>query len=216
MPEAPADSVIRVGDVVDVRFVYWPDYDVSQVIAADGTLELPVVGEVPAAGRTANELRSELLTLYEDELRDPEIMVLVREEANRRVFVAGEVQAPGAVPIVGELTVLEAIMNAGGLRNRSAKISNVLIVRRIGDRQYARTIDMRDPFKTAEVEPFFVQANDVVFVPRTKIDRLDQWVDQYVNQALPDVLEAYLLDEIIDDGTGTVFAPSLPGGGGAN
>lgn len=212
MPESPADSVIRVGDLVDVRFIYWPDYDVSQVIGADGTLELPVLGEVQAAGRTPDELRNELLTSYVGELRDPEIMVLVREEANRRVYVAGEVRSPGAVPIVGQLTVVEAVMTAGGLRNRSAKISNVLIIRRIGDRQYARTVNLREPFKMAEAEPFFVQANDVVFVPRTKIDYLNQWVDQYVNDAIPDVLEAYLLDEILDDSTGTVFAPGVTGG----
>ena len=45
-------------------------------------------------------------------------------------------------------------------------------------------------FKNAESEPFYLQADDIVYVPRTKIDRVDQWVDQYMNQPVPRWLTA--------------------------
>lgn len=196
LPQAEPGIVLQEGDVVDVRFVYWPELNEVQSIRSDGKITLQLVNEVQAAGLAPEELRLALLDHYADKLRDPEITVIARVDENRRVYVGGEVNAfrnnDGLVeiPLSGRMTVLEAIMISGGLKERSAKISNVLIIRRMDDTQYARTLDLRPLFKEAEVEPFYLQANDIVFVPRTNIDRVDQWVDQYLNQPVPDWIRA--------------------------
>lgn len=169
------------------------------------TISLQLVHEVKAEGMTPEELRRELLSLYADKLKDPEIAVFARVEENRMVHVGGEVNSTRntdglvAIPIIGRLTVMEAIVKAGGLRNSSAKISNVLIIRRMNGKQYARTLDLREVFKNAESEPFYLQPNDIVFVPRTKIDRIDQWVDQYLNKTVPNWVNMTLdLNDVFD------------------
>lgn len=191
LPTLPLAVVFQPGDVVEINFQYWPDMNQIQTIRPDGIISLPLVHEVRAADRSPEELREWLLEAYADKLKDPEILVIARVEQNRVVHVGGEVELTRntdglvAIPIIGRLTIWEAIIKSGGILNRSAKISNVLVIRRIGDTQYARTVDLRGEFKNAETEAFYLQANDIVYVPRTKIDRVDQWVDQYLNQTIP-------------------------------
>lgn len=192
LPTTPVDVVFQPGDLVEVKFQLTPDFNEVQTIRPDGKISLTMLQEVQAADKTPAELREMLIEAYSDKLKDPEIMVIARVEENRLVHVGGEVELTRnsdglvAIPIVGNLTIWEAIMRAGGILNRSAKISNVLVIRRIGDTQYARTIDLREEFRNPESKAFFLQANDIVYVPRTKIDRIDQWVDQYLSQPVPD------------------------------
>ena len=191
LPTRPVDVVFKPGDVVEVKFQFWPDLNEIQTIRPDGMISLALVHEIEAADKSPNELREMLLELYADKLKDPEILVIARVEENRLVHVGGEVELTRnsdglvAIPIIGRLTIWEAIMRAGGILNRSAKISNVLVIRRIDNVQYARTVDLRDEFKNGETEAFFLEPNDIVYVPRTKIDRVDQWVDQYMNLTIP-------------------------------
>ncbi len=205
LPTSPLSVVFQPGDVIEVKFRFWSDLDEVQTIRPDGMISLQLVHEVKAEGMTPEELRRELLSLYADKLKDPEIAVFARVEENRMVHVGGEVNSTRntdglvAIPIIGRLTVMEAIVKAGGLRNSSAKISNVLIIRRMNGKQYARTLDLREVFKNAESEPFYLQPNDIVFVPRTKIDRIDQWVDQYLNKTVPNWVNMTLdLNDVFD------------------
>jgi len=191
LPTLPFAVVFQPGDVVEIKFQFWPELNEVQTIRPDGMITLPLVNDVMAEGRSPEELRAQLLDQYSDKLKDPEIIVIARVEENRLVHVGGEVQLTRnsdglvAIPIVGRLTILEAIMRAGGILDRSARITDVLIIRRIGDKQYARTVNLRQVFKNDESDAFYVQHNDIIYVPRSRIDRVDQWVDQYLNQTIP-------------------------------
>lgn len=190
MPEGGAQVTLRPGDIVKINFLYHPELNQAQTVRPDGKLALELVNEVEVAGLTPEGLQEKLLGLYGEQLKDPAITVVLDPEG-RFVYVGGEVGIPGGefpirVPLAGRLTPMEAIMMAGGFKSQSAKISNVLIVRRIGDKQYARTVDLRSAFRNEEDVPFLLAPDDVVFVPRTRIDRADQWVDQYMNRLVPD------------------------------
>jgi polysaccharide export outer membrane protein len=196
MPTLDAPFMVRPGDVLKVEFLYHPELNVTQTVRPDGKISLRLVNEVDVAGLGPEEVRRRLLEGYSTRLKDPEITLIIQAE-QRFVYVGGEVAIPGGqfpirVPVVGRLTPMEAIMQAGGLRNASAKLSNVLIIRRIGEKQYARTIDLRAAFRSGECEPFFLEPDDIVFVPRTKIDRANQWVAQYMNRLVPDWIRVNL------------------------
>lgn len=197
LPSAPPQAVIQPGDLLEVKFVYWDHLNESQTVRPDGMISLPLVTEVKAAGLTPGELHAQLMDLYRDELKNPEITVLLRTEESRRVYVGGEVNTPGLVELRGRLTAMEAIMAAGGLQKASARLENVLVIRRIDGHLYARTLNLRGHFKEANLAPFFLEPNDIVFVPRTHIDRANQWVDQYVNRMIPDMIY-FSLDDIED------------------
>ncbi len=192
-PEAPeahvaakAGVALMPGDVLEIKFFYTPDLNESQPVRPDGKIALQLVGEVEVEGRTPAELRRELLELYVPHLKAPEIAVVVRSLYNRRVFVGGEVMRPGIVEMPGEMTVLGAIMQAGGFDLTEAEVKNVVVIRHGKNRRYGYSVDLKPALTGHETPPFYLGPEDIVYVPRTTIAMVNQWVDQHINKIIPD------------------------------
>lgn len=180
------ETTLSPGDEVQVLYTYWPELDLAQTVRPDGKISLKMVGDVDAEGKTPEGLRNDLLGLYASKLKEPDITVVVSGLGSHRVFVSGEVLMPGMQPITGKLTLLEAIMQAGGFNKTSAKMSEVVVVRQHEGVQYARTFNVKNMLQNPQSEVVELQPYDVIFVPRTAIDKLDQVMDQYVNKLIPD------------------------------
>ncbi|MDP1553872.1 MAG: SLBB domain-containing protein, partial [Hyphomonas sp.] len=106
--------------------------------------------------------------------------------ASQKVFVGGEVATPGMFDLPGQIDPLQAIVMAGGL-TRDAQASNVLLIRRLpGGEVRSALIDVRaglsDPGK-ADWLP--LRRFDVIYVPRSRIAEQNQFVAQYIRDALP-------------------------------
>jgi polysaccharide export outer membrane protein len=174
------------GDEIEVKFRFWPELDDRQAIRPDGKITLQEVDDVQASGLTPMELDEHLTKLYEGKLKEPVISVVVRSLAAQRVYVGGEVAEPGEVPLVGRLTALEAIMVAGGFDRTTAKPSSVVIVRHVDGKRYAAKLDLSKGLDLdGKGEPFYLAPQDIVFVPATNIDKVNLWVDKYINQLIP-------------------------------
>ena len=126
-----------------------------------------------AEGLTPEQLHGLLLDRYKTKITDPEINLVVRSSDSNRVYVGGEVKSPGSIPIAGRMTVLEAIMQAGGFLKESAKPSTTVVVRQQDGKQVAMTLDLSKPIEEATSDPFYVQPHDIIVVPRTAIDQLE-------------------------------------------
>jgi protein involved in polysaccharide export with SLBB domain len=188
--EMQSESMPKVtlspGDVIDIKFFYTPELNDTQAVRHDGKITLQLVGEVMAYGKTPDEFRDELIKLYTSELKRPEVAVIVRSLYERRVYVGGEVRTPGLILMPGHLTALEAIMLAGGFDPRTAKISNVVIIRHKDGKRYGCALDFTKVIAGGEeVRPFFLEPRDIVYVPRTTIVKVNQWIDQYINKIIP-------------------------------
>lgn len=183
----PEQLNLSAGDVVEVSFYYTPDLNVTQTIRPDGKIALQLIGEVNAQGKTPSELRAELLQSYARILKQPDITVLTRSFCDRRVYVGGQVMASGAFDMPGPMTLLEAIIQAGGLDLTQAEVRNVIVIRHEGDRRYGYAVDLKPALQGSESRPFYLRPKDIVYVPQTKIARVDQWVDQHINQLVPKV-----------------------------
>jgi len=127
-----------------------------------------------------------LLKLYASHLKDPEVAVIVRSFQNRRVFVGGQVIAPGIVQMPGKIHVLEAIMQTGGFDLQEAEVRNVVVIRHRDGQRYGYSVNLKPALKGDETEPFFLEPQDIVYVPRTEIAKVNQWVDQHINKIIPD------------------------------
>lgn len=184
---APAEPevLLQPGDQLQIRFPYWEELDVEQSVRPDGKIALHLAGDVVVAGKSPEQVRAELLELYKDKIKDPEVTVIVKSFDSQRFYVGGEVMRPGIYPLVPPTTLLSALMTAGGPDKRSAQLRNVVVIRQKDGRQYAQAIDVRKMIAEPESQPFYLAANDVVFVPRTPIDKVDQFVDKYINQIIP-------------------------------
>lgn len=180
-------ATVQPGDVLQIKFPFWPDLNEEQAIRPDGRIALQHIGEVEVSGRTPEEIRQTLITRYAVVLKNPELNVAVKTYISQQVYVGGEVRDPNMVPIEGgRLTVVDAIFRAGGFLKQSAQLSNVIVIRQRDGKQYVRSLNLNKAFNGKDPDPFLLEPYDVVYVPRTRIDHVDQWVDTYINQLIPD------------------------------
>ncbi len=182
----PSRVALVPGDVLEVKFFYTPELNESQTVRPDGKILLQLIGEVEVEGKTPAELRDELLRLYAPHLNAPEIAVVVRSFQERRVFVGGQVMAPGTIEMPGEMNVLEAIMQAGGFNLREAELRNVVVIRHRNGQRYGYSINLKPALSGDETQSFYLEPKDIVYVPRTEIAQVNQWIDQHINKIIPD------------------------------
>jgi protein involved in polysaccharide export with SLBB domain len=183
--EPPTSVKLSPGDVVDVKFFNVSELNESQAIRPDGRISLQLVGEVKAEGLTPAELREDLNRLYAPHLKAADVTVIVRSFQSRRVYVGGEVMVPGVVNMPGQLTALQAVMEAGGF-TRYARLENVVIIRHTDSKRYGASLDFSPGKKEGELpQPFYLEPLDIVYVPETKITKVNRWIDQHINQLLP-------------------------------
>lgn len=183
-PDAVTHYKIAPGDKLTISSYYHPDLKQSVTVQPDGRVSLMLVGTVVVAGKTPEELSTELTKAYSRYVQDAEITAAVSENAALSVFVGGQVKTPSVVPIKGELTLLQSITEAGGFLS-TANEAQVLIVRQMPDSRY-RTLqaDVEKVLRN-EAGEIYLQPHDIVFVPKSEIAKVDQFVDQYLNEVVP-------------------------------
>jgi polysaccharide export outer membrane protein len=160
---APTEYVIGVEDVVQVSIWREPELGVIAPVRPDGRITVPVVGEIEAAGHTAHQLEAEVASRLGSRISSPVVNVVVKEVNASRIFVLGEVAKPGAYPLRGALTIVQALAMAGGMTEFAGK-SHIVILRRTAEGKQARLkLDYEDALKgerTIELVP-----GDTVVVP---------------------------------------------------
>lgn len=180
------------GDVISIDFLYWPELDVEQQIRPDGKISLELVGHIDVSGMTVEELDEHLHEIYADKIKDPQISTVVRSFGNRRAYIAGEVTNPGFIDLTDQMTALEAVMATGGFDKRSANLEDVVIIRHVDGARYAKLLNFNLPLNDPNAD-LLLAPRDIIYVSRTTIDEVNQWVDQYINRIIPAPVWTYTL-----------------------
>lgn len=119
-PEAQAVKVYRIGvdDILEVSVWHNPDLSVKVPVRPDGMISVPLAGDVTAGGKTPDEVSAEIADRLKTYVRDPQVAVILTElrshEYLSRVRVTGAVRQPVSVPYRQGMTVLDAVLAAGG------------------------------------------------------------------------------------------------------
>lgn len=169
-PMAVSDTVpyldvrLREGDSVKISFPGAPNLDSTQQIRRDGKITLTLGGEVVAAGMTPAELEKELLRVYEAQLVVKQVVVAVTSPGYP-IFVSGAVLRPGKLIVDRPVTVVEAIMEAGGFDRAKADLRKVTVLRQIDGKSMSYKVDVKATIDGANVKQFFLKPSDIVVVP---------------------------------------------------
>ncbi|MGJ0533704.1 polysaccharide biosynthesis/export family protein [Methylocystis sp.] len=164
-PATPGNAAYRIGpqDVLDITVFKAPDLSKTVQVAEVGTINLPLVGNVAAAGKTAAEVEHDLeAKLGAKYLKSPQVTVFVKEYNSQRVTVEGAVKRPGVYPIRGHDTLMQSIAKAEGLDRESAS-SNVVVFRTTNGVRSAMRFDIND-IRSGNSEDPPIQAGDVIVV----------------------------------------------------
>lgn len=115
---SPAVAGYRIGpkDLLDIRVFEVPELNIERRVSEEGTISLPLIGDVPVQGLTDVELADRLKALLEAKyVQRASVAVQVREFRSRPISVIGAVRQPGNLALSGRWTLLEALSAAGGL-----------------------------------------------------------------------------------------------------
>jgi len=177
---------LRVGDEVEVDFLTDETLDFEGPVTPTGSLSVPLIGEVPAAGRSTTEVADDLETRLGAYLLDPTVTVVIRKIAEQPVFVIGEVGDPGRIEVTGELTVTRALAAAGGLLSTGSP-GSVMVVRTTGvSEPEAHKVDVGDILSGRDMSGDMVlMPNDVVYVPKSAIGKVGEFVDLFIENIAP-------------------------------
>jgi polysaccharide export outer membrane protein len=153
-------------DVLDVSVYQVDNLSRTVQVSAVGTITLPLIGDVPAAGRTTREIETTVRDkLGEKYLQNPLVSVTIKTASAQSVTVDGAVQKPGVFPLTGTVTLAQSVALAGGLNdvgNRSA----VTLTRTAEGRRTVTTYDVAKIQKGEATDPVLL-AGDIVTVPES-------------------------------------------------
>jgi polysaccharide export outer membrane protein len=156
-------------DVLDISVFKVPELTKTVQVADNGTINLPLLGEVPAAGKTTQQVERDLTAkLGARYLQNPQVTVMIRENNSQHVTVQGAIEKPGVYPLKGKTTLLELVAMAGGFKDTSD--STVLVLRNSEGKRSAAKFDVADIQKGQAEDPT-VQSDDVIVAGSSAIKK---------------------------------------------
>ena len=163
---AYGDGEFQLGpdDVVEVSVYQEKELSAIVPVRPDGKISIPLIGEMPASGKTAKELQKEITSKYAQFITEPAVTVVVKEVNSPKVSVLGEVKSPGVYKIKDRATVLDAIALAGGLTEYAKKDKITVIRVDPSGEQHHLKVNLDDQLKGRRLEPFYVLPYDKIYV----------------------------------------------------
>lgn len=157
--------VIGPQDVLDISVWKEPELTRAVPVRPDGKISMPLLNDVQAAGRTPLQLTADITAGLKKFVTDPQVTVIVSTINSQRVFILGEVNRPGAYPLLPNMTVLQALSSAGGL-TIYANLKKIYLLRVEEGKQVKHPFNYKDVLagKAAD-QNIVVKAGDTIIVP---------------------------------------------------
>lgn len=177
--QLPADYKIAPMDTLNVKVFRVQDLSGDYTVDLLGNISMPLIGDVQAAGRTPQEL-GEVLTakLGAKYLEHPDISVAIKSSAGRNLTVDGSVAKAGAYPVLGAMTLIQAVALAGGTTD-DANARRVAIFRTIDGKREAAAFDLTS-IRHGEMPDPPVYAGDIIVVDGSKVKATERQILQSV------------------------------------
>lgn len=120
----PPEDRVGVDDTFDVRVYGEPELSGMFRVATDGTVDYPLAGRLEVAGLRTGEIQELVVSKLKDRyLKDPQVVVTIKDRNSQKISVLGQVSKPGQVGYYPNMTIVDAIASAGGFTGIAAKNS---------------------------------------------------------------------------------------------
>lgn len=130
IPVGP-DYRIGPGDMLHVSVFEAPQFTADTVVRPDGKISIPLLSDIPLTGLKPEDAQQRLTERLTKFMKEPLVTLIVVEIHSRIVYITGEVQRPGAYPLLGTMNVLQLMTRAGG-PTEFAKTKNVYVMHEAG------------------------------------------------------------------------------------
>lgn len=163
-PDVSPDYVIGADDTLHISV--WKEPDLSEILPVrpDGKISMPLLNDITAAGLTPLQLKDSITERLKKFIADPHVTVVVTAMNSRRVFVTGEVTHPGPMRLLPNMTILQALSQAGF--TQFAKVKAIYLLRTENGKQEKLPFNYRDVVKGKRPEQnIILKPDDTVVVP---------------------------------------------------
>src|SRR5262245_41745477 len=163
------DYRIGVDDRVQVTVWRNPEWSINTPVRPDGKISVPIIGDVEAGGRTPTEVADTIKQKLSTYIREPNVAVILTDlrshEFLTRVRVTGAVRTPKSIPHRQGMTVLDAVLEAGGV-NDFASPNRTKLYRKVGAKTEILDIELGDILNKGRLATnLLVRPGDVITVP---------------------------------------------------
>jgi polysaccharide export outer membrane protein len=169
-PEPTPLYVIGPGDSLTIDVWRNPEVSVSTSVRSDGTITTPLVEDLPATGKTTTELARELEELLADYIRDPIVTVIAgggNGPFSRQIRVVGEANAPQSLSYIEDMTLLDLMIQVGGVSD-FADANKTSLIRWVNGEQKMFTVRIDDLLKKADMTANVdIYPGDIIVVPES-------------------------------------------------
>lgn len=166
------DYVIGPGDTLQIFVWQHPEVSVTIPVRPDGRISTPLVEDVPAVGKTPTELARDLEGRIGQYIRSPSVSVIVTSFVGtfaNQVRVVGKATAPQAIPYRNGMTLLDVMIQVGGLAETAAG-NRSKIIRREGDQQVEIDVKVGDLLNKGRIGAnLAMQPGDVLIIPESRL-----------------------------------------------
>ena len=168
---AGADKDYRIGVDDRVQVTVWrnPELSVAGPVRPDGKITVPLIGDVEAGGRTPTEVAEQIKKQLSTYVREPNVVVIITDlrshEFLSRIRITGAVRIPKSIPYRQGMTVLDAVLEAGGVNDFAAPNRSKLY-RKGKDKMDVFEIELGNILTKGQLQTNVpLRAGDVITVP---------------------------------------------------
>lgn len=163
----PDDYVIGAGDVLEISVWKEPDASVpSVVVRPDGKIAMPLIKEVTVAGLTPLQVEKNITDKLSSMINGVDVTVIVTKIDSKKIYVLGAVKKEGTIAYTYQMSVIQALSEAGGL-NDYAKRKKIYVLRHEGGKDYRLPFDYEAVIKGEKMEQNIqLLAGDTIVVPQ--------------------------------------------------
>jgi polysaccharide export outer membrane protein len=168
-PVAAQTGDYRIGpqDTLEVDVFQLNDLNRTVQVDSSGQILLPLLGQVPAAGKTSKELSSDIAAqLSQKYVNNPQVTVVVKEAQGQRITVDGAVTQPGVYTLTGPTTLMQAVALAHGPDTKMANLHKVTVYRLNGTNRTTELYDLQAIRDGKKPDPL-IYGKDVIVVDQS-------------------------------------------------
>jgi polysaccharide export outer membrane protein len=164
------EYVIGPRDLLEIKVFELPEFDHTVRVSEDGSITLPLLGNVQVGGLTKEKAEQKIAQLLDRYVKKAQVSVFIKEYQSSRVAIIGAVENPGMYELVGRQTLLQMISQAGGFKENAA---NEIYILREGQEGNTASISI-------DLEDLLLNGNQKLNIPLLPNDVINVPVDRLI------------------------------------
>lgn len=164
------EYTIGEGDVLNINVYENKDLSTTVRVSSDGTIRVPLLGEIQVEGLTVSKVSAKIERLFADGyLVAPQVDVFISEHRSKKAVILGQIRSPGQYELRGKITFLEFISTAGGLTADAGSTATIKRISDGGKEKEQIVISLQDLINTGDTsQNITIQDNDSIYISKAK------------------------------------------------